>query len=48
MEGSARSDDAQVLVEHQKRVANGIYDGVRERDSVGNLDEWRDLRLCRS
>src|SRR5450830_1400613 len=47
VKGSARGDDAQVLVEHQKRVANRINDSVRERDSVWNLDEWRDLRHCR-
>ena len=36
IEGPARGDDAQVVVEHQKRIANGIDDGMRERGCVWN------------
>src|SRR3989337_2604272 len=47
IESPARGDDAQVVVEHQQRVTNGIDDGVRECGSVWNDGEWRILRLCR-
>src|ERR1035437_6960525 len=40
IEGPARGDDAQIVIEHQKRVANGIDDGVRECGCVWNEGEW--------
>jgi len=40
-EGRARGNDTQVVVEHQKRVANSIDDGMRERRCVWNSSEWR-------
>jgi hypothetical protein len=48
LEGSARSNDAQILIKHQKRIANGTDDSVRERDCIWNDSEWCDLRRCRS
>jgi len=44
IEGPARGDNAQVVVEHQKRVANRIDDGVRKRGRVWNDGKWRSLR----
>ena len=48
VEGAARSNDAQIVVEHHERIANSIDDGMRERDSVFHIDEWRILRQRRS
>ena len=39
IESPARSNDAQLLVEHQKRVADGIDDRTRERGGVWNGGE---------
>ena len=39
VEGSARGDDAQVLIEHKDRVANGIDDGICERKFVLNIND---------
>src|ERR1035437_6744845 len=47
IEGAARGDDAQVVIEHQKRVANGIDDGVREGGRVWNSGEGYILRHYR-
>ena len=44
IKGTARGDDAQVLVKHQKRIANRINDSVRERNSIFNSVEWRVTR----
>ena len=32
VKGAARGDDAEVVVEHHERTADGIDDGIRERN----------------
>ena len=48
IEGAAGGDDAQILVEHQERVANGIDDGMRERDAILPVVERGVFRQIRS
>jgi len=43
-EGPAHSDDAKILVEHHKRVAHGVDDGLRQGNAILDIDEWRFLR----
>ena len=47
VKGAARGDDAEAVVEHRRRIADGIDDGIRERDSVFYVDEWCLLRQRR-
>ena len=48
IERSARSDYVLMLIEDQKRVANGIDDGMRERVFVVKNDEFRFVRHSRN
>ena len=41
VEGAAGGDDAQLLVEHQQRLAHGIHDGLRER--ISDCREWYEV-----
>ncbi len=43
-EGPAGGDDAQILIENYEWIAHGIDDGLRERKSGLDIDEWRGLR----
>jgi hypothetical protein len=48
IERPARGDDAQVMVEHDQRVTDGIDDGMRERKSVFEIDKRSFFRQRRS
>src|SRR6185437_2015040 len=47
---AARGHDALIRIEHQKRVAHGINDRVRERerDSLRKVNKWLGLRQWRN
>jgi hypothetical protein len=47
-EGPARGNDTQVVVEHQKRIANRIDDGVRQRSRIRNGCVWDMFRHYRN
>src|SRR5579862_1796968 len=47
VEGSACGNDTQIMIKHDQRVADGIDDGMRERNSVFDANERRILRLRR-